>query len=104
MRESIPIETRITMALAQLNSKNSLQMCREVYGVIESTTLIIAKKLYLTIIKHLKPLVIPKLTRNKMKEITIDFESLHGILYILNAINDNHIPIMHYNSNCFDMD
>ncbi len=52
------------------------------------------KEFYLAIRNQLKPLVIPKLTRNKIKEITIDFESLHGIPYILGAIDGNHIPIV----------
>jgi len=44
MRESIPIEIRITMVLTQLDSRNSLQMCREVYGIKENTTSIISEK------------------------------------------------------------
>jgi hypothetical protein len=44
--------------------------------------------------KHLKPLVIPKLTRNKIEEITFFFECLHGIPYILGAINGSHVPII----------
>jgi hypothetical protein len=41
--------------------------------------------------------VIHKLTRKKIKEITIGFESLHGIPYILGAIHGNHIPIVAFN-------
>jgi hypothetical protein len=79
MRESIHVEARVVMALAKLGSGNSLQMCGEVYGIIENTTFIIMKEFCVTIQKHLKPLVIPKLTKNKIKEITIGFECLHGI-------------------------
>jgi hypothetical protein len=43
---------------------------------------------------HLKPLVIPKLTINKIKEITIGFECLHGTPNILGAIDGNHVPII----------
>jgi len=38
--------------------------------------------------------VILKLTKDKMKEIIIGFESLHGIPYILGAINGSHISIV----------
>jgi hypothetical protein len=41
----------------------------------------------------LKPLVIPKLTKDKIKKIIVDFESLHGIPCTLGAIDD-HIPIL----------
>jgi hypothetical protein len=44
--------------------------------------------------KHLKPLVILILLRDKIIEITIGFESLHGIPYILGAIDHNQIPIV----------
>ncbi len=38
--------------------------------------------------------MILKLLRDKIKEITIGFESLHGIPYILGAIVDSQIPIV----------
>jgi hypothetical protein len=52
------------------------------------------KEFCLTIKKHLKPLVIPKLTKYKIKEINSSFESLHGIPYILGVLDGNHIPII----------
>jgi hypothetical protein len=82
------------MVFAQLSSGTSLQMCGKVYGIATSTTLIIVRELCSTIRKHLKPLVIPKLIKNMIKKITISFESLHGIPYILNAIDGNQIPIV----------
>jgi hypothetical protein len=78
----------------RLGSGNSLQMCGEVYGIAESTTSIIVREFIATIKKHLKALVIPNLTRNKIKEISIGFECLHGNPYILNAINGNYVPII----------
>jgi hypothetical protein len=69
-------------------------MCGEIYVITESSTSMIARELCLTIRKHLKPLVIPKLIKNKIKQIIIGFESLHGISYIIGAINGNHIPIV----------
>ncbi len=35
MRENIHVEIRIAMALALLSNGNSLQMCKEVYGIID---------------------------------------------------------------------
>jgi hypothetical protein len=46
------------MALAKLGSENSLQMCKEIYGMIKSMTLIIIKEFCAMIRKHLKPLMI----------------------------------------------
>jgi hypothetical protein len=69
-------------------------MCGKFYGTVESTTSIIVRKLCSTIRNHLKPLVIPKLTKDKIKKIIVGFESLHGIPCIMGAINGNHIPIV----------
>jgi hypothetical protein len=42
----------------------------------------------------LKALVISKLIKDKIKEIIVGLESLHGIPYIPGAIDDNHISIV----------
>jgi hypothetical protein len=68
MRKNIPIQTRIAMALTQLSSENSLQMCGEFYGIVESIASIIMREFFSAIRKHLKPLVTPKLTRDKIKK------------------------------------
>ncbi len=60
------MEVRVAMAFARLGSGNSLQICGKVYGIVEIMASIIVKEFYVTNIKHLKPLVIPKLIRNKI--------------------------------------
>jgi hypothetical protein len=94
MKKSIPIETKIVMALTQLSSGNSLQMCGEVCDIVENIASITMKEFCSIIRKHLNPLMIPKLTKNKIKKIIVGFESLHGIPYILSAIDGSHIPIV----------
>jgi hypothetical protein len=94
MRENIHLEIKVTMVFARLDNEKSLQMCGKVYGIVESTTSIIVRKFCVAVRKHLKPLVMPKLIRNKIKEITASFEHLHGILYILGAMDGSHVPII----------
>jgi hypothetical protein len=94
MRESIPMKVIIAMTLTKLGSGNILQMCGEVYGIAESMASIIVREFCVAIKKHLKPLVIPKLTKTKIKEITTGFERLYEIPYILGAINGSHVPII----------
>ncbi len=62
--------------------------------MVESTTSIIMGELFSAIKKHLKPVVIPKLVKDKIKEIDASFECLHGIPYILHAIDGSHILIV----------
>jgi len=94
MKENILVEAQVTMTFARLCIENSLQMCGEVYDIAKITTSIIVRKFCVAVRKHLKPLVIPKLTRNKIKEITTGFEHLHGIPYILGAMGGSHVPII----------
>jgi hypothetical protein len=74
MRENIHVDTKVSMALARLGSGNSLHKCGKVYGIVEDMASIIMREFCRAIRKHLKPLVIPKLTRNKIKEIITNFE------------------------------
>ncbi len=68
-----------------------MQRCGKVNGIVKSIATIIMRKLYSTIRKHLKPSVIPK---DKIKEIIVDFKTLHEIPYILVAIDGSHVPIV----------
>jgi hypothetical protein len=67
MKENIHVETKITMALAQLGSGNSSHMCGEANDVAKNIASITMNFFCSIIKKHLKPLVVPKLTRNKIK-------------------------------------
>ncbi len=69
-------------------------MWGEVYGIAESMTSTIVREFFVAIRKHLKALVISKLTGSKIKEITIGFKCLHGIPCILGAIDGSHVPIV----------
>jgi hypothetical protein len=60
MRSCIIIKTQITIALSCLGSGNTLQMCGEMYGMVENITSIIIKDFYATIRKHFKHLVIER--------------------------------------------
>jgi hypothetical protein len=88
------VEVKVATVFARLGSGNSLQMFGEVYDIAKNMASIIMREFCVAIRKHLQPLVIPKLTRNKIKEITTNFECLHGIPYIPCAIDGNHVPII----------
>jgi hypothetical protein len=64
--------------------------CVEKYGIVENATSIIAKEFFATIRKHLKPLVILK----PLVKSLLVLKSFHEIIYILDTINDSHIPII----------
>lgn len=93
-RESISVECRVAVTLSRLASGNSLSMIGDVYGIGLSTTSTIVRECCEAIKTHLRPLVFPKPTLARMKEIANGFEALHDIPFILGAIDGIHIPII----------
>ena len=55
MQACILVETRIAIALGQLESGNTLQMCSKVFRVAKNTTSIMVRNFCTSIKKHLKP-------------------------------------------------
>jgi hypothetical protein len=94
LRESISLETRVAISLSRLSTGNTLQMCGEVYGISRSSASIIIKEFCVAIKKHLKPLVIRKQTESSLRAMAAEFEKLHGIPYIIGAVDGSHISII----------
>jgi len=67
MKENIHVEIKIAMAFARLRSGIFLQMCGKVYDIVENIASITVREFGSIIQKPLKPFVIPKLRRNKIK-------------------------------------
>ncbi len=55
----------------------------EVYGIDKSTTSITGQESFEVIFKHLKSLVFMKATTLKIKQMTLEFKTLHYIPYII---------------------
>jgi len=69
MKESIIIETRVTMVLTRLGIENSFAYVqRGLWHLKKCISSIIVSKFCTIIRKHLKPLVILNLIRNKIKK------------------------------------
>ncbi len=73
MRSCIVVKTQVAISLSCLDSGNTLQMCGEMYGMVESITSIIITDFYATIRKHLKHLVMERLT-NIIRRMAYEFE------------------------------
>ena len=71
----------------------TLHTLADLYGISKSSASIIVKEVCEGIKSVLRPLVFPKLTLSRMKQIALKFESLHGIPYILRATDGSHILI-----------
>jgi len=77
-----------------LGSSDTLQTLADLYGMSKSSASIIAQETCERMKRLLKHLVFQKPTLHWMKQISIDFQSLHGISHIFGAIDGSHIPII----------
>jgi hypothetical protein len=77
-----------------LATGDTLHTLADLYGISKSSASIIVREVCEGIKTVLRPLVFPKPTLSRMKQIALEFESLHGIPYILGAIDGSHIPII----------
>ena len=83
LRFCIPIECRISLTLHRFATDNTLHTLADLYGISKSSASIIVREVCEGIKNILRPLVFPKPTLSKMKEIALEFENLYGIPYIL---------------------
>jgi hypothetical protein len=93
MNQIVDVETRAAITLIRLAAGNTLSTIADLYGVAESTISVITRDCCEAMKIHLKPLVFEKLTKERIEIISQDFENLHGIPYIMDAIDGSYIPI-----------
>ena len=93
-RTCIPLEVQIAITLHRLGSGDALHTLADLYGISKPSASIIVRKTCEGIKRLLRPLVFQRPTLGRMKQIATEFESLHGIPYILGAIDGSHIPII----------
>ena len=94
MELGIDVETQVAVTLSRLSTGNTLRMCGEMYGLVESTASVIVRKCCEAIRVLLKPLVFVKLTRQRIEAMALEFEEVRGIPYIIGAVDGSHIPII----------
>ena len=94
MEFGIDVETQVAITLSRLSTGNTLRMCGEMYGLVESTSFVIVRKCCEAIRVLLKPLVFQKLTKQRIEAMASEFEELKGIPYIIGAVDGSHIPII----------
>ena len=94
MRETISVESRIAMSLQRLRTENTLCTVGEVYGVAESTITNIVRIFCKLVRVHLQGTFVQFPNPARFRVLAKEFEALHGIPYIIGAIDGSHIPIL----------
>jgi hypothetical protein len=94
MELGIDVETHVVVTLSRLSTENTLRMCGEMFGLVESTTSIIVRKCCEAIKILVKLLVFPKLTKEWIQIIAPDFEKMRDIPYIIGTVDGSYVPII----------
>jgi hypothetical protein len=94
MKKTISVESRIAMSLQRLGIGNTLCTVGEVYGVAESTISEIIRNFYRLVGIHLQGTFVQFQSPAWFRILAQEFEALHGIPYIIGAIDGSHISIL----------
>lgn len=94
MRAAISVETRIAVSLCRLGTGNGLLLVGEVFGIANSTASCIVREFCKVVRKHLLKVLVQFPSEVQFRVLVAEFQALHGIPYIVGAIDGSHIPIL----------
>jgi hypothetical protein len=77
-----------------LDTENRLLLIEEVYRIVECTASCIIREFYKAVRKHQLRVLAQFPSESQFKVLASQFEDLHGIPYIVGAIDGLHIPIL----------
>ena len=92
-RKAVPVDTKVAIALTRLASGSPLYIVADTFGVGVSTVHKIVLEFCHVLKKHCRDVFIRWPSPSRFKDISERFEALHGIPYIVRAIDGSHIPI-----------
>ena len=93
-RVTMLVQERITMSLHRLGSGDGLQTISDLYGVHKTTLSIIVREFCRAVRKYLQPIFVQTPNKSQFKVLASKFEQLHGIPYIIGAIDESHIFVL----------
>ena len=92
-RVSVPVQERIAISLHRLGSGDGLQTIGDLYGVHKNTLYIIVREFCRAVRKYLQPIFVQTPSESQFRGLASKFEKLHGIPYIIGAIDGSHIHV-----------
>lgn len=90
-RNSISVEIKIAILLTNLGFGNGKLLIGDLYGVVECTISKIVREFCKVVRQHLQWIFVHMPSESQFRVLTRKFEALHGIPYIVGAIDGSHI-------------
>jgi hypothetical protein len=82
------------MSLHRLGGGDGLQSIGDLYDVHKTTLSKIVREFYRVVRKHLQHVFIQTPSKSQLRVLASKFEQLHGILYVIGAIDGSHNHIL----------
>ena len=94
MRLPIPVQVKVTVTISILATNNFMQIITDLYRIGLSTS-----KLTVTLfVGRIKSIILKKFiwwsSTSIMEKFASEFKNMHGIPYVVGAVDRSHIPIV----------
>ena len=94
MRQAVPVQVKVAVAISRLATGNSMQSIADLYKIGLSTSQVAVSEFTLA----MKCILLNKFIRwpsaNVMDKFVQEFQNLHNIPYVVGAVDGSHIPII----------
>ena len=94
MRSAISVEVKVAVAISRLATSNSMQTIADLYRIGLSTSQLAVSQF----VGAIKSILLKKFIRwpstSTMEKFASEFENIHGISYVVGAVDGLHIPIV----------
>ena len=94
LRLAIPVQVKVAVSITRLASGNSMQCIADLYRIGLSSSQLVVSQFCSAVKTHLLRKFIKCPTPAIMERYTQEFQELHGIPYVVGAVDGSHIPIV----------
>ena len=94
LRLAIPVHVKVAVAISRLATGNSMQSIADLYRIGLSSSQVAVSQFCVAVKTHLLQNFIKWPTPVIMEKYARDFQDIHGIPYVVGAVDGSHIPIV----------
>jgi hypothetical protein len=94
LRLAIPVQVKVAVAISRLATGNSMQSIADLYRIGLSSSQVVVSQFCIAVKTHLLQNFIKWPTPVIMEKYARDFQDIHGIPYVVGAVDGSHIPIV----------
>ena len=94
MRLAVPVQVKVAISISRLATGNSMQSIADLYKIGLSTSQLAVSQFTCAVKSALLKTYIRWPTASVMEKFSVEFQDIHGIPYVVGAVDGSHIPIV----------